>query len=128
MKPAFAFVMGATLLCTACRKESAIYYKVHNMSLAPITIKCELRGEPGIKEWYIPENSQVTIAKNIPGKKNVYNYKESAEYMSVFSKIEIYRDNTRKDKTDIRLKDYWIYFDNDLHSADYTLIVHEEYL
>ena len=81
MKPAFAFVMGATLLCTACRKESAIYYKVHNMSLAPITIKCELRGEPGIKEWYIPENSQVTIAKNIPGKKNVYNYKESKVFV-----------------------------------------------
>lgn len=128
MKTTFAFALGTTLLCTACRKESVIYYKVHNVSLAAITIKCDLSKEPGTKEWYIPANSEVTIAKDVPGTRPVYNYKETGEYMSVFSKIEIYRDNTRKDKTDVRLKDYWIYFDNDLQSADYTLIVHEEFL
>jgi hypothetical protein len=128
MKLALVFAMGATLLCTACRKESVVYYKVHNVSLAPITIKCDVRNEPGTKEWYIPANSEVTIAKDVPGTKNVYHYKEVGEYMSVFSRIEIYRDNVLKNKTDIRQKVYWTYFDNDLHSADYTLIVHEEYL
>ncbi len=128
MKPVFALVMGTTLLCTACRKESVIYYKVHNVSAAPITIKCDVRKEPGTKEWYIPANSEVIIAKDIPGTRNVYHYKETGEYMSVFSKIEIYRDNVLKDKTDVRQKEYWTYFDNNLNSADYTLIIHEEYL
>ena len=122
MKIKLVLTIVTIYLLTSCEKQASHIYKITNTSSG--TLKVVFKPTSDNSQTITISPNQITdLYADKLGTSRVSKYKQTGEYLTSFSAIDVYKNDTIKAKTIFLKTNSWTYKEVNKHAANYLVSI-----
>jgi len=122
MKIRFILAILIIYLFASCEKQASHIYKITNTSSGTLKVVFKpTAGNLSAQTIIIPPNEITDLYIDKLGVSRVSKYKQTSEYLTSFSSIDVFKNDTIKAKTIFLKTSFWTYKEVNRHTANYLV-------